>query len=328
MTTEEFRSKCGLGWEPIVKDLLNKIGKEVKKSKLSNFRVLQIKEKFGDLCFYVSGSNDAIYELIYVAAKKASVTCEDCGNPAEKRVISDIVHPWYRTQCSKCFTKREAAKEKNFVEFMQESPLYGADIDLSREQTSAGLEVKIKYIKCRKCGWVHFIQNDIDAPWSCFHCGNDDRKTLVRALKKDVLRVFGSTIQPINRRVKQNEHVSSNLDKIQKQKLHKQMKKASQDPMFIEDLKDSMKALEAADTKTTSRKEKRNKHVGSNFDDFLEEEGTVKESEAVVAKRVAERATAMNDPAGPGEILLELFLKPRKISQARLAKETGIPKKH
>jgi antitoxin HicB len=32
--------------------------------------------------------------------------------------------------------------------------------------------------------------------------------------------------------------------------------------------------------------EKKNKHIGSNFDDFLEEEGILEEVEEVVAKRI------------------------------------------
>ena len=59
---------------------------------------------------------------------------------------------------------------------------------------------KRTYIKCQKCGWVHFIAPDIDAPWSCFKCGNEDKNSLVQALKDEL--PVGSTIQPINRIVR------------------------------------------------------------------------------------------------------------------------------
>ena len=55
----------------------------------------------------------------------------------------------------------------------------------------------MKYIKCQKCGWIHFIEPDFDTPRICFNCGNTDTKMLVKALKKEV--PIGSTIQPINR---------------------------------------------------------------------------------------------------------------------------------
>ena len=82
--------------------------------------------------------------------------------------------------------------------------------------------------------------------------------------------------------------VNKSGSSIEKEKLLKQMKKASQDPLFMKDLNESMKAFEAADTKKASKKAQRNIHAGSNFDDFLKEEGTLKESEVVAVKRVKE----------------------------------------
>jgi addiction module HigA family antidote len=120
--------------------------------------------------------------------------------------------------------------------------------------------------------------------------------------------------------------VNKSGSSIEKEKLRKQMEEASRDFLFMKDLDESMKVFEAVDTKTASKKAKRNKHAGSNFDDFLKEEGMLKESEAVAIKRVEELRQAPYPTLG--EILLEEFLKPLKISQARLAKETGIPKKH
>jgi hypothetical protein len=52
---------------------------------------------------------------------------------------------------------------------------------------------------------------------------------------------------------------------------------------------------------------KKNKHTGSNFDDFLEEEGTLAETEAVAVKRVI-------------AFQLEQEMKARNLSKAALAR--------
>ena len=79
--------------------------------------------------------------------------------------------------------------------------------------------------------------------------------------------------------------VNKSGSSIEKEKLLKQMEKASRDPLFMKDLDESMKVFEASDTKKASKKAKRNKQVGTNFDDFLKEQGTLKTSESVAVKR-------------------------------------------
>jgi hypothetical protein len=50
------------------------------------FEVLQVKEKFGGLLFYVNCCrNDAIGQRIGIAAEESFHTCEVCGQPGEMR---------------------------------------------------------------------------------------------------------------------------------------------------------------------------------------------------------------------------------------------------
>ena len=94
-----FGFECGNGWIPILEDLFAKINKEVKKANLTEFTVIQVKEKFGELVVVVDGGNDAINTLIGIALKKAAKTCEGCGKPGRMREFNE----WYSTQCSGCF---------------------------------------------------------------------------------------------------------------------------------------------------------------------------------------------------------------------------------
>jgi hypothetical protein len=63
----------------------------------SQFEVLQVKEKFGGLRFYVNCRNDAaIRQRIGTAAQESFRTCEICGQPGELREDS-----WIKTLCGK-----------------------------------------------------------------------------------------------------------------------------------------------------------------------------------------------------------------------------------
>ena len=45
----------------------------------------QVKEKFGTLRFYYSGGDDYIRGMVTLAEAMSGTTCEECGNPGERR---------------------------------------------------------------------------------------------------------------------------------------------------------------------------------------------------------------------------------------------------
>lgn len=63
-----------VGWNDIVYELSQKINETG-----LHIRVCQVKEKFGELRFYYSPKDETINQLIAEASKKASKTCEKCG---------------------------------------------------------------------------------------------------------------------------------------------------------------------------------------------------------------------------------------------------------
>ena len=86
-----FYIECGLGWAKLYEPLIELCKKE-------NVKILQIKEKFGGLRFYVGKAPDKIYKAIDKAEKKSYKTCERCGNAAK---LSTSGAYWY-TLCERC----------------------------------------------------------------------------------------------------------------------------------------------------------------------------------------------------------------------------------
>src|SRR5208283_3534018 len=81
------------GWFDIIWRLcedLEPLVAEVEKETGRKFEVLQVKEKFGGLRFYVNHANDAIRERIGIAAKESFRTCEVCGQPGKLREVGLI----------------------------------------------------------------------------------------------------------------------------------------------------------------------------------------------------------------------------------------------
>lgn len=89
INSREF--ECGDGWFEIIHELsleIESIASELLRNgtPLSGLpHVTQVKEKFGDLRFYINNGRDDIEALIYQARLKASVTCELCGAPGHKQ---------------------------------------------------------------------------------------------------------------------------------------------------------------------------------------------------------------------------------------------------
>lgn len=105
----DMRTTCmcwgfpGDGWEPLIRELSEKLQAEVDKmppEEKESFVVEQVKEKFGTLRYYVSHYTDKINDLIQEAEEKSAVTCENCGAPGKQ-----YEGGWILTQCDGCREK-------------------------------------------------------------------------------------------------------------------------------------------------------------------------------------------------------------------------------
>ncbi len=101
--------ECGKGWNKILREL----DKEIKKL-APDYKIEQIKQKFGDLRYYVSGIpnnvSSQIYELISEAEELSSKTCESCGAPG--KLAYRKTNGWLKVVCEFCLGDREFCGEE------------------------------------------------------------------------------------------------------------------------------------------------------------------------------------------------------------------------
>lgn len=83
----------GEGWRPLV----TKLAKDIIAIN-DGVQVIQVKEKFGGLRFYIYGGNDKIYDLLEKAECNSFKICEVCGS--KENVKTKGI--WILTLCNKC----------------------------------------------------------------------------------------------------------------------------------------------------------------------------------------------------------------------------------
>lgn len=96
-----FGVECGSGWNNIIWSLSEKLEKCISDLPIEDrqhFFVVQIKEKYGTLRFYMSSETYVMSDFIREAEKESSVTCEECGKPGEERTDRS----WIVTLCDTC----------------------------------------------------------------------------------------------------------------------------------------------------------------------------------------------------------------------------------
>lgn len=94
--------ECDLGWYDLIEGLCRDIREILKKHpEIKNFSVLQVKEKFGGLKFYVGGANEEIFNRIRKAEEDSYKICEICGAEGRLRRIGRI----FKTVCNDCYRR-------------------------------------------------------------------------------------------------------------------------------------------------------------------------------------------------------------------------------
>ena len=88
---------CGFfppdGWLDLVVELHRKLLPN------PNYRIAQVKEKFGGLRFYVDGLTDAEQELVDAAEQESYGICQQCGSRDDVEMRN---YGWYATLCAAC----------------------------------------------------------------------------------------------------------------------------------------------------------------------------------------------------------------------------------
>ena len=112
--------ECGEGWfqiiEELSKQIVDYVAKLPQRTENPYVNVVQIKEKFGGLRYYIHYhdlSDDQIQQvedLVRVAENKSSVACEDCGAAGTKVAPKRY---WMRTLCEKCIENYDMGDTPN-----------------------------------------------------------------------------------------------------------------------------------------------------------------------------------------------------------------------
>lgn len=115
--------ECKEGWYPIINDLSKQVNEFAKAHQPNNtadpiINVVQIKEKFGGLRYYIDYHNlsdDDIYKvenMVRDAEDKSHKCCEDCGDPAE---ICSPRRYWMKTICISCRSNYDMGDTPNGI---------------------------------------------------------------------------------------------------------------------------------------------------------------------------------------------------------------------
>lgn len=96
--------ECGDGWFELLKELL--IALEALNDERApdepKAYAEQIKEKFGELRFYLAAEDAEMESLIEEATQTSRVTCESCGNPGKREARKG----WISVLCNECRVER------------------------------------------------------------------------------------------------------------------------------------------------------------------------------------------------------------------------------
>ena len=81
----------------------------IKYNYLDKYRIVQIKEKYGSLCWYTNGEPQSVYEIVSRYEKLSAQTCIVCGKPATL-----MSKHWIMPFCD-CIKSKEHFNEKNYT---------------------------------------------------------------------------------------------------------------------------------------------------------------------------------------------------------------------
>ena len=97
---------CGDGWYDLIDTLCENIQNRiinVNRNKPEEEHLVceavQVKEKFGGLCFYTYGGDEYIDGLVSMAESMSYHICTECSKPSEKQ---DNNRGWIYTLCENC----------------------------------------------------------------------------------------------------------------------------------------------------------------------------------------------------------------------------------
>lgn len=104
----EVGLECGEGWYPLIRELCREITAAYEAAgKPADIVVSQVKEKYGELCFYFDcrcqGLRTEIEKIVEKYEEMSGCVCEVCGAPGSLR--TDL--QWIQTLCDEHYREKE-----------------------------------------------------------------------------------------------------------------------------------------------------------------------------------------------------------------------------
>lgn len=94
------------GWHRLALNLCKELKKIIKEDHLKDYAISQVKEKFGELCWYYEGGNKRIDDVTTKYEILSRNTCIYCG----KTPTTHVTKGWITYICSDCAKKRDPEK--------------------------------------------------------------------------------------------------------------------------------------------------------------------------------------------------------------------------
>ena len=108
--------ECESGWYDLIEELHNKL-----LTIDPNYRIDQIKEKFGLLRYYFTTENsyDEMNKIVDEYEAYSGQVCEFCGDPGKLANFGG----WFKTSCVKCLEKSAQDNPGTTHKFTEKSPV-------------------------------------------------------------------------------------------------------------------------------------------------------------------------------------------------------------
>ncbi len=96
------------GWRKIVFSMCKELKRAIKELEHpEDYKIHQVKEKFGKLCWYTEGGNQNTRDIEQKYENLSTHICINCGKPATKTTAG-----WITYVCNDCYEKIEKRKKK------------------------------------------------------------------------------------------------------------------------------------------------------------------------------------------------------------------------
>lgn len=99
----QFGFECGDGWYWLISNLMDTIYSYCKNNKKEIPTITQIKEKYGELCFYYNGGDELIDGMVWFAENLSLTICETCGSTENV----GMTQGWIKVVCENCLEEKD-----------------------------------------------------------------------------------------------------------------------------------------------------------------------------------------------------------------------------